>query len=342
MNVALRGLQKIFHFVTQIRNYFFNHGLFRIREVKVPVVSVGNITFGGTGKTPTVIKIAEEIRNNGFKVVIISRGYKRWSFFSRIVSDTEKIRMSLRRAGDEPYLLANKLKGVPVIVSKKRFKGASKAIKKFNPDIILLDDGFQHRKLKRTVDVVLIDSPEILANNTLMREPVKNLRRADMVVFTKYDQFKNAEEVHQQMVDLMSCPVFHARYKINRLKNEKEEQPVSVLDKQTVWLIAGIGKPDYFKHIIEQAGSYVSRTFFYNDHAGYSRWKIRRILRKFKSSSAKYLITTEKDWHKLKRWIPPDVPCYYLEIDIDINRLSLFMKQIYDAAYLHKLEEVIE
>ncbi|MCH7782108.1 tetraacyldisaccharide 4'-kinase [candidate division KSB1 bacterium] len=169
MNVALRGLQKIFHFVTQIRNYFFNHGLFRIREVKVPVVSVGNITFGGTGKTPTVIKIADEIRNNGFKVVIISRGYKRWSFFSRIVSDTEKIRMSLRRAGDEPYLLANKLKGIPVIVSKKRFKGALKAIKKFNPDIILLDDGFQHRKLKRTLDVVLIDSPEILANNTLMR-----------------------------------------------------------------------------------------------------------------------------------------------------------------------------
>ncbi|MCH8287418.1 tetraacyldisaccharide 4'-kinase, partial [candidate division KSB1 bacterium] len=122
----------------------------------------------------------------------------------------------------------------------------------------------------------------------------------------------------------------------------KEEQPVSVLDKQTVLLIDGIGKPDYFKHIIEQAGSYVSRTFFYNDHAGYSRWKIRRILRKFKSSSAKYLITTEKDWHKLKRWIPLDVPCYYLEIDIDINRLSLFMKQIYDATYLHKLEEVIE
>lgn len=342
MNIFLRTTQSFYHFFVQIRNYMYNHGLFRICEVSVPVVSVGNITFGGTGKTPTVIWMARQIRDKGFKVVVISRGYKRRSIFTCVVSDTDKVRISRWRAGDEPYLMAHKLKGVPIIVSRKRINGAIKAVKKFKPDIILLDDGFQHRKMKRNIDIVLIDNPDIIHNNTLLREPLKNLRRADVVMFTKYDQFENAEEAHKQMVDRLSCPVFHSGYKLNGLYNDSKELPPSALQKKTVWLVAGIGNPEYFKHTVEQAGSHVSRTFFYHDHAHYSRWRIRSIIRKFEGSSANYLITTEKDWHKLKKWIPKDCPFYYLDIDVDINRSNLLMKLIYDTTYLQKVEDDVE
>ena len=342
MSSMIRIVQSVFHGIVQMRNFLYNHGLLRTIEVSVPVVSVGNLSFGGTGKTPMVIWIATELQNAGFRVVILSRGYKRRSIFARVVSNTKKVLASRRSAGDEPYLMAHKLKGVPVVVSRNRIKGAKKAIKRFKPDIILLDDGFQHRKLSRIVDIVLIDTPDIFGNTMITREPLKNLRRADVVVFTKYDSYENAPEILQKMINSFSCPVFHSRYTSVSIKNEIRSLPASTLDKKTVWLIAGIGKPEYFKHTVEQAGSYVSRAFFFRDHARYSRWGVRRILRKLNASSADYLISTEKDWHKIKRWIPSDIPCYYLDIDIDIHRSSRFLKLIYDAAYLKKSDAILE
>ncbi|KPK90302.1 hypothetical protein AMJ80_08550, partial [bacterium SM23_31] len=245
-------------------------------------------------------------------------------------------------AGDEPFLIARKLPGVPVIVSKNRVRGALKAKKRFKPDVILLDDGFQHRRLERKVDIVLLDSPEILHNNIFLREPLKNLRRADVVIFTKYDLYENAEDIQEEMVKTLSCPVFRAQYKPAFIRNDEQEHPIALLDKKTVWLVAGIAKPEYFIHAIKQMGAHVSRKFLYKDHARYSRWKVRRIIRKFRTSSADYLITTEKDWHKLKRWILPDTPFYYLDIDVEIHRASLFLKLISDAAYLYKAEDMFE
>ncbi len=341
INVVERLVKPIFHTIVQIRNYFYTHGIFRTVEVSVPVVSIGNISFGGTGKTPLVIWIAQELQKAGFQPVILSRGYKRKSYFTKIVSDTEKVRIGRRHAGDEPYLMASKLKGVPVVVSRNRVKGASKAIKRFKPDVILLDDGFQHRRIARHVDIVLIDSPETLNGAKLTREPLKNLRRADVVVFTKYDSYENAPEILKRMVKTFSCPVFRSAYKSVSIRNVNSSLPASVLDKKTIWLVAGVGKPDYFKHTVENTGSYVSRTFFYNDHAQYSRWKVCRIMRKFKSSSADYLLTTEKDWHKMKKWIPEDAPCYYLDVDVKIHRSSLLLKLIYDATYLKKADEFL-
>ena len=342
MNFAIRSLQTCYHFFVQIRNYLYNHGLFKVTNLLVPVVSVGNISFGGTGKTPMVIWIAQQIRKAGFTVVILSRGYKRRSYFTKVVSDTKKIRLSRRRAGDEPYLIAHKLPGVPVVVSKNRVRGASKSKKWFKPNVILLDDGFQHRRLRRTVDIVLLDSPEALHNSVFLREPLKSLRRADVVVFTKYDLYKNAADIQKEMVKTLSCPVFRAQYEPAFIRNDEQKHPAAILDKKTVWLVAGIAKPEYFRHTIKQAGAHVSREFMYRDHARYSRRRMRRIIRKFRDSSANYLITTEKDWHKLKRWIPPETPCYYLDIDVEIHRASLFLKLIFDAAYLYKAEYIIE
>ena len=292
MSIITRIVRSVFHGIIQTRNFLYNHGFLRTIEISVPVVSVGNLSFGGTGKTPMVMWIAKELQNAGFKVVILSRGYKRRSVFPRVVSNTEKVLATRRSAGDEPYLMAHRLKGIPVVVSRNRIKGAKKAVKRFKPDIILLDDGFQHREISRSVDIVLIDSPDVFGNTKMTREPLKNLRRADVVIFTKYNSYENAPEILQKMINEFSCPVFHSSYKSVSIKNEIESLPASALDKKTVWLVAGIGKPEYFKHTIEQVGSYVSRTFFFRDHARYTRWGVRRILRKLKASSADYLIST--------------------------------------------------
>ena len=343
MNIFIYIIKAIYYSIAQVRNYLYNHKLFRTRTVSVPVISVGNLSFGGTGKTPLVMWIAQQIQQAGFKVVILSRGYKRKSLFTKIVSDTEQVRITRRTAGDEPYQMAYRLKGIPIIVSRNRVRGAKKALKRFNPDIIILDDGFQHRKLTRNVDIVLIDSASVFNKTVLLREPLKNIGRAHAVVFTKYNFYPNAEDIHQQMVKTFSCPVFYSYYTPLFIANETEKLPARVLENASVWLAAGIGKPDYFVFTIEQTGAHIEKTFFYRDHARYTRWRVRKIINTFNASSADYIITTEKDWHKIKRWVPTGTRLYYAEIEVTLNRSALLLKLIYDLTELKKrAEEFIE
>jgi len=342
MSLIAKPVMAFFHFFIQIRNLFYRIGLFKATHMPVPVVSVGNVSFGGTGKTPLTIWIAREVQRAGFPVVVLSRGYKRFSIFSRIVSDYARVRTGLRSAGDEPYLIARKLPGVPVIVSRNRVRGARKAVKRFSPRLILLDDGFQHRKIGRNFDIVLLDSPSVLHGDSLLREPVRSLRRADTVVFTKCDQYDDAEKIVQDMMQAFACSVFHAKYTPADIRNDQTAHPAEFLQGKTVFLVSGIGNPRYFKHIVERAGSHVSRKFTFRDHARYSRRRIRRILRKFETSSADMVLTTEKDWHKLNRWVPPGCRFYYLDIDISIHRSGLFRKLVFDAAYLTPEENNIE
>ncbi len=335
MKTIARSFFYLYHAIIQFRNWLYNHGLFRSASVSVPVISVGNISFGGTGKTPMVIWIARQIQKAGYPVVILSRGYKRRSFFAKIISDYAKVRASLRSAGDEPYLIAKKLPGVPVIVSKNRAKGARKAIRRFHPRVILLDDGFQHRRLGRSFDIVLLDNPGVLNSNVMLREPTKSLRRADTVVFTKYDRFDNSSQIVLDMVKAFACPVFHAKFAPAAIRNDTESYPPEHLKGKTVFLVSGIGNPDYFKLVVENMKAHVSRAFVYRDHARYSRWRIRGILKKFNASSADYVLTTEKDWHKVRKWIPENCPFYYLDIEMSTHRDGLLKKLVFDAAYLN-------
>lgn len=342
MNIFLKPVVFLFHLLVQVKNFLYNHRLFKATHLPVPVVSVGNVAFGGTGKTPMVIWIARQIQKADIPVVILSRGYKRRSIFAKIVSDYTKVRVGLRSAGDEPYLVAKKLPGVPVIVCKNRVRGARKAIRHFNPRVILLDDGFQHRKLGRNFDIVLLDSPLSLHGNKILREPVKNLRRTDTVVFTKFDQFEKADEIIQDMVKAFACSVFHAKFIPVGICNDEKREPAEFLKGKTVFLVSGIGNPKYFKHVVKNAGSHVSRIFKYRDHAKYSRFRVRRIIKKFNTSSADMILTTEKDWHKLKKWVPEGCKFYYLDIDMSIHREGLMKKLIFDAAYLTPEENNVE
>lgn len=340
MNIFSKLLFKIYHIVAQTRNSFFVKGIFKTVNVEIPVISVGNISFGGTGKTPMAIWIAKNIQDAGFQPVIISRGYKRRSKFNKIVSDKEKVLISRRAAGDEPYLMAKKLPGVPVIVAKNRVRGAALAKKKFNPRVIILDDAFQHRKIHRDVDIVLIDNPKTLENNIALREPAVNLNRANVVIFTKHDQFEGIDDLAADMVNKYSCSIFKSKFKAVKIVNDTKSYEADYLKGKTVWLVSGIGNPKYFKSKVEELGAHVSKMYTYRDHAKYSRFRVRRIMKKFVLSTADLLLTTEKDWYKFKKWIPKESVCYFLDIDMDIERGPILRKFLLDSAHLSKFEDI--
>ena len=188
----------IFEIIIFIRNFLFDNRLLNISKINLPVISVGNITAGGTGKTPITLFLAEEAIKRGFKPAILSRGYGRVSRGYSIIHDGLKLRETVENAGDEPFLMANKLKNVPIVVSKNRLEGANIIVNRFDSDLIILDDGFQHRRLHRDVDILLINALEkSSAYNMLpagqLRENLKNIKRANHIIITKglTDQIPN-------------------------------------------------------------------------------------------------------------------------------------------------------
>ena len=170
------------------RNFFYNLGFFVSRKLPCKVVSIGNLSVGGTGKTPFVLFLANTLKATGLKVAVLSRGYKRKSAGTLVVSDGNAVQSDLENSGDEPFMLANKLKGIPVVVDENRYRGGQLICNEYNPDVILMDDAFQHRRVFRDVDIVLINSnhrrPKLLPYG-LLREPLRNIKRADAVIFTK-------------------------------------------------------------------------------------------------------------------------------------------------------------
>ena len=169
------------------RNLFYTIGFFVTRRLPVPVISVGNLTVGGTGKTPAVIYLAQKLQENGFKPAVLSRGYGRNTTGTVVVSDGSKSLGGYEEGGDEPYLMANRLSGIPVVVDELRYRGGCFIVENFHPDVILLDDAFQHRALARDLDIVLLnsqDSPEAykMLPYGKLREPPFHLRRADVLI----------------------------------------------------------------------------------------------------------------------------------------------------------------
>ena len=182
------------------RNIFYNFNFFVSRRVPAKIISIGNITAGGTGKTPAVIYLSNLLRNSDYKVAVLSRGYGRKTAGTQLVSDGKNKDIDWRNFGDEPTLIAKKLSNVPVVVDQNRFRGATYIIEEFKPDIIILDDAFQHRSLERDLDVVLLNSQAPLPDyklipHGLLREPLSHLKRADVIIFTKSNSLKPHRKV---------------------------------------------------------------------------------------------------------------------------------------------------
>ena len=299
--------------VTAFRAWLYRKNILTSRRLPCFVISVGNITAGGTGKTPMTVYLARMLRAWGFRVVILSRGYG-GSHMKRggIVSNGQSVLMSAHEAGDEPYMMARSLRNVPVLVGRDRCKSGMAAIHAFHPDIILLDDGFQHLQLKRDLDLVLMDCENPLGNGHvlprgMLREPLSALSRAQGIVLTRCETDQHGVLPHA----LRSIPVFRTRH-IPYLchmtdeqgqtiphPNGQEKWNLSVLKDRRVFVFSGIARNDLFLRTVEAFGSSVAGSMEYPDHYPYCASDMQEILCLAREREAQLIVTTEKDFVRL-------------------------------------------
>ncbi len=305
-------------------------------SVDVPVISVGNITAGGTGKTPCILLLAEALRKQGKKPAVISRGYR--SGLEKeggIVSEGKEILVSQAMAGDEPYMMALKLPGVPILVGKDRITSAQKAMD-LGADILLMDDGFQYWQLKRDMDILLIDCTnpfgyEHALPRGLLREPLTALKRAGLFILTKSDQVHAVDvmEIKEKLQHLapgvpilISCHQPSKVVRYDKWKQSIHEGSLQDAAMKKVLLVSGIGNPGAFAETAKEAGLRTVGQMAFDDHHHYTEEDVRNAISEAKAKGAEWIVMTEKDAVKmmnLSSLEKTDIPFAVLEIEMTIH-----------------------
>jgi len=324
VSAALWPLSLVYEAVIRARNWLFDRGVLPAERPPCHVISVGNLTIGGAGKTPAVIYLARRLRAEGKAVVVISRGYRRHSRGFCLVSDGHRVLVSAREAGDEPFLLARRLNGVPVLVDKDRGRAARIAVRRFGAEVVVLDDGFQHRRMARDEDHVLISTQTGFGNNRLLpagplREPKSSLARATHVWITKVSDPNVAAGLVSEVGKVTQARIRLARHRpvAFRMFPQGHELPLAALQGKRAFCFAGIAEPQLFFKTVVQLGVRVAGKQIFRDHVVYSTGRVRRIYGRAEASQAEVLLTTEKDAVKFP--VPQDgePPLYCLVIDFD-------------------------
>ncbi|MDD9880272.1 MAG: tetraacyldisaccharide 4'-kinase [Candidatus Marinimicrobia bacterium] len=300
---ALFPLALLYWGITFWRNLFYSMGFFVTRKLPAKVISVGNITSGGTGKTPAVIYLAKILLSQGNRVSILSRGYGRKTAGTQVVTDGKTPVTDWRNFGDEPTLMANELTGVPIVVDNNRHRGGMMLVDRFNPDIIIMDDAFQHRAIERDIDIVLINSQDSRATHKLLpygmlREPWMSLKRADVIIFTKYNLKKPAPFL-RSLARRINRPRLKSGYSIGAPKHIKDSNKI-MKPEARVMAVAAIGDSEGFARTIKRAGISIVEKMFFMDHYDYTQEDIDQIRDQMKKSNIDAVITTEKDAIKLR------------------------------------------
>ena len=309
----------VYGFIIVIRNLFFDIGIFKIRKVNIPVISIGNITAGGTGKTPIVEYLTRYLLEHNHKVAVISRGYKRKTKGTLVVSDGKLLIHNASESGDEPLQIASKFPEAIVIVDEHRYRAAKLAEEKFKCDIILMDDGFQHRKLHRDFDAVVIDvtkppDKEGMLPSGLKREQLSSLKRADAIIFSRWNDGKDFE------IDKYGfCPLtVKAQFLPKRLVNfgSGETLDLKSIKGKKVTAFCGIGNPNSFFKTLQEIGVEISTKKVFPDHNFYNQNELYLIKHDFLNNKPEMIITTEKDAVRLLEINDKflELPIYYLEI----------------------------
>ena len=346
--IFMRGVlfvaSRFYRNVVQFRLWMYDKGIFRRMPLGCLVVSVGNITCGGTGKTPVVEVFAKTLVAKGRKVAILSRGYKSrdrtfweklkvWSKSNnnevppRIVSDGENLLLNSSTAGDEPYMLASNLQNVVVLVDKDRIKSGRYAINKFGVDTLILDDGFQYLDLKPHINIVLVDSTRPFHNHHvlprgLLREPIKNLRRADYVFLTKSNggnhlrHLKKFVEHHNRNAEIIEC--CHKPLYLENVFERGERISLEELKAKKIATISGIAAPESFEKFLRDYGADIVYSKNFADHHSYTQQEVIDFVVEAKKAKAKIILTTEKDAVRMPQLSRRDIQFFFLRIEIDI------------------------
>lgn len=295
-------LSLFYGLLQRVRAFLYEKGFLRIEKIESRMISVGNITVGGTGKTPAVIAIAEAAKEKRFKVAILTRGYKGKAKGINTVSNGSHILLDCLDAGDEPYLMARKLEGVPVVKGENRYLSARFAIEKFGSNLFILDDGFQHLKLYRDIDILLIDTTDPFGNGHLLprgilREPLKAIRRADIVILTKSNLSTNKMEIVEVVRRYNpSAPIFLSYYKpLDLIGIKGNLTPFESIKDMSLFLFSGLANHSSFKLLLESSGARIIGELTYPDHFYYSKKDIDEIKERAGRLGADMIVTTEKD-----------------------------------------------
>ncbi len=344
----LHVLSWIFNGIAQARLWLYRNRIFHDQPLGCLVVVVGNLTVGGTGKTPVVEKFARALRDRGRKVAILSRGYKsksaplwkKWWYAlthtaeppPKIVSDGERVLLDSEEAGDEPFMLARNLPGVIVLVDKNRVKSGAFAIKKFGCDTLVLDDGFQYLPLKGRLNLLLVDKTNPFGNGHLLprgilREPIKHLKRASYVFLTKSNGERDEElealiKEHNPEADIIECvhkPRYLQRFGVPA-DSPRAREPLSFLKGRRVMAFSGIATPESFEKFLRDLGALLVARERFLDHYRYADDDFQELFATAREHGAECLVTTEKDAVRIPEGYQCPVPLFYLRLEIEIIR----------------------
>jgi tetraacyldisaccharide 4'-kinase len=342
VRALLFSCSKLYQVGFKIHRWLINVRILRDETLGVQVIAIGNLTWGGTGKTPVVEKFARELRDQGRNVAILSRGYRskpaplhEWLLNKilfredtappRVVSDGRSLLLDSETAGDEPYMLASNLKDVVVLVDKDRVKSGRYAIEKFGCDTLLLDDGFQYWKLRgRRQDIVLIDRQQPFGNEHLqprgsLREPPSHLARANTIFITKSDG--NTVDLRQRITQLnpeagiIEC-VHHPLYLEDVFTGQRQD--LTAIRGRKVASLSGIAQPESFEQSLVALGADLVYSKRFADHHRFTQQEVLNAINRSKKRQAEAIITTQKDAVRFPKLDRRDLPIYFMRVEIKI------------------------
>jgi len=322
-------VSKVFKTFVLLRIFLYRIGWLKTTVIKTPVISVGNLTVGGTGKTPIVDFIAKEFQNKNLNPAILSKGYGRKSPYSmKRLRYCENKKIDPSFFGDEPYLLALLNPKIPVFVGNSRVKISKLAEKKDSPDIIILDDAYQHLKLHRDLNLLLIDAEIGFGNNHLLpygilREPEKQWERADAIILTKSNLSTSKKILTILKHDLkVTCPIFNFNYEakgLYRLDGKSRIETKEIRNKRLL-AISGIAQPKAFLRSLEECEANIISKIDFPDHCPFKEKDISKIKYENKISNPDLIITTEKDAVKLRAFTEILKDIWVLEMKIEAEK----------------------
>ncbi len=330
-----RPFSSTYSAVMASRYHLYQNGILKTARLPRPVLSIGNITLGGTGKTPHVIALCEALKDMGHRPAVLTRGYGgRAGKGPVVVSDGQKVKVDVDVAGDEPLMMAKRLKDVVIVAGSDRYRCGSLALKSHDISVFVLDDGFQHLRLHRDLDIVLLDAGCPLGSEKVfpggdLRESPKALNRAHAIILTKCDEipFNELDLVEEKIRPFVEGkPIFRTSYKIQNIKfvyvPEGADLKTRHLQKRSCFCFCAIARPQSFFLLLKREGIRLEAARSFQDHYRYSRQDIEDIGNDARKKDCELVLTTEKDFAKipLDTWslINDDISLAVVQINVDL------------------------
>lgn len=340
VGVGLSAMTAGYRGLLEARERLYTWGILRSRRLPCPVVSIGNLTLGGSGKTPAVELAVRTFREAGVRPAVVSRGYGRRSSGVQVVADRRGLRADPYEAGDEPFLLSRRLPGVPIVVGESRYEAGRRCLEEFGADVLLLDDGFQHRTLDKDLEILLVPGSSPWGNGRLfprgpLREPLKAVGRAHLVIVVGGDAEERARARETVRRHNPGAPIVAADYEPLQCWQVRDPTPLGLgaLRGRRLLAFAGIARPRSFERTAEGLGVGVAGLVEFPDHHWYTDVDLAGLARQAEAEGAEGLITTEKDYVRLTSEALETLPIWILSV-----RLAL---REGEAAWRRALEGVL-